>query len=207
MNDFQQINEIVSESVRSSSYITVLISSSIFIIYTLVIKIVDYFKAKSKTKPLLEMANAIKENTTNLVKLNGVLDKTLKDAERKEIKQCESSIELGFNSLAYNIYQECADIVAHNNIDKNKNLIVENIRKLVSTEYYKLYSTLSSFDINDINVASKLKDTWIKDITDDVISIIYDEQDSLSRIMQLNNRLAVSAQEYSTYINNKIFNT
>lgn len=207
MNDFQQINEIVSESVRSSSYITVLISSSIFIIYTLVVKIVDYFKAKSKTKPLLEMANAIKENTANVVKLNSVLDKTLKDAERKEIKQCESSIKSGFNSLAYNIYQECADIIVHNNIDKNKNLIVENIRKIVSTEYYKLYSTLSSFDINDINVATKLKDTWIKEIVDDVISIIYDEQDSLSRLTQLNNRIAVSTQEYSTYISNKIFNT
>lgn len=207
MNDFQTISEIVNDSVRSSSYITVLISSSIFIIYTLVVKIVDYFKAKSKNKPLLEMANAIKENTANVVKLNSVLDKTLKDAERKEIKQCEASIELGFNSLAYNIYQECASIIVHNNIAKNRNLIVENIRKIVSTEYYKLYSTLSSFDINDINVASKLKDSWIKEIVDDVISIIYDEQDSLSRLTQLNNRLAVSTQEYSTYINNKIFNT
>lgn len=207
MNDFQAINDIVNESVRNSSYIAVVISSSIFIIYTLIVKLIDYFKSKSKTKPLLEMAAALKENTANIVKLNSVLDKTLKDAERKETRQCENAIKLGFGALSFALLQHCTATIAHNNISDNKELIVDNIHKLVSGEYYKLYSTLSMYEIAEVNVASKLDESWIKEIANTIIAIIYNGQDEITRITQINNRLNIYANEYSTFINNKIFNT
>ena len=207
MNDFQTIQDIVDESVRNSSYSTVIISSCVFIAYTFIVKIIDYFKSKSKNKPLLEMAVALQEQSANIVKLNSVLDKTLKDAERKEIRQCESAIDLGFKSLGFKLIQETSSIIAHNNIDKNKEFIIGNINKLVSTEYYKLYSSLSVYEISEVNVSSKLKAEWIKEIADNIIAIVYDGQDAISRITQLNNRISISISEYSTYINNKIFNT
>ena len=207
MNDFQTITDIVNESVRNSSYISVVISSTIFICYTLIVKLIDYFKSKSKSKPLLEMAAALKENTANIVKLNSVLDKTLKDAERKEARQCENAIQLSFKSMSYRLVQECIAIIAHNNITDNKELIVDNIKKLVNGEYYRLYSILSAYEIDEINVASKLNDDWIKEIADNLIAIIYNGQDAVTRITQINNRLNIYCTEYSTFINNKIFNT
>ena len=207
MNDFQTINDVVNESVRNSSYYTVAISSCVFILYTLIVQLIGYFKSKSKNKPLLEMANALKENTANIVKLNSVLDKTLQDGERKNARQCEDAIRLGFMSFAMKIAQEVNSIIANNNIDKNKELIIGNINKLVNTEYYKLYSVLSNYEINEVNVASKLKEEWIKDIADNVIAIVYNGQDAISRITHINNRLNISVNEYSTYINNKTFNT
>jgi hypothetical protein len=207
MDNFQTINQIINESIRSSSYITVVISSAVFISYTLIIKIVDYFKSKNRTKPLLEMANAIKENTQNIVKLNSVLDKTLKEAERKEIRQCEKAIDLSFKSFAFKLSQECTAIIAHNNIDENKDLVVGNITKLVETEYYKLYSSLSTYEINEINVATKLKEEWAKEVTDSLIHIVYNRQSPMIRITQINNRLNIYINEYSTFINNKVFNT
>lgn len=207
MNDFQSINEIVNESVRSSSYITVIISSCVFVSYTLIIRLIDYFKAKNKSKPLLEMAIALKENTTNIVKLNGILDKTLKDAERKELRQCEHAIDLAFKGFGYRLAQECVDVIAHNNIVDNKELITGNINKLVSAEYYKLYSTLAAYEIGDINVATKLKEEWIKEVADNLIAIVYDGQEAITRVTQINNRLNICLNEYSTFINNKVFNT
>lgn len=207
MNDFQTINEIVNESVRNSSYYTVAISSCVFILYTLIVQLIGYFKQKSKNKPLLEMAEALKENTANIVKLNSVLDKTLREAERKTIRQCNDAIELSFKSFAFKISQEVTDVIIHNNIDKNKELITENITKLVSTEYYKLYSVLSAYEINEVNVASRLREGWIKEVTDNILSIVYDGQDAISRITHINAKLNVSVSEYSTYINNKTFNT
>lgn len=207
MNDFQTINEIVNESVRNSSYITVIISSCVFICYTLIIKLIDYFKSKSKSKPLLEMAEALKENTANIVKLNSVLDKTLKDAERKEIRQCERAIDLAFKGFGYRLAQECTAVIVHNNIDDNKELIVGNINKLVSAEYYKLYSTLSAYEINEVNVATKLKEEWIKEVADNLIAIVYNGQEPIARVTQINNRLNICLNEYSTFINNKVFNT
>lgn len=207
MNDFQTINEIVNESIRNSSYITVVISSVVFVSYTLIIKLIDYFKSKNKDKPLIEMAIAIKENTSNIVKLNNILDKTLKDAERKEIRQCEHAIDLSFKSFGYRLSKACIDIIVHNNIDKNKELVTGNINKLVSSEYYKLYSTLSAYEIREVNVASKLKDEWIKEVADNLIAIVYDRQDAITRVTQINNRLDIYVNEYTTFINNKIFNT
>ena len=207
MNDFQTINDIVNESVRNSSYYTVAISSCVFILYTLIVQLIGYFKSKSKNKPLLEMAEALKENTANIVKLNSVLDKTLQEAERKKLRQCESAIDLGFKAFGSRIGQEVVSIIAHNNIDKNKELIIGNVNKIINTEYYKLYSALSAYEINEVNVASKLKDEWIREVADNIIAIVYNDQDAITRITQVNNRLNVCISEYSTYINNKTFNT
>ena len=207
MNDFQTINDIVNESVRNSSYYTVAISSCVFILYTLIVQLIGYFKGKAKNKPLIEMAEAIKENTENVVRLNGVLDKTLQGAEKKKVRQCESAIDLAFKASSLRIVQEAASIIAHNNIDKNKEFIVSNINKFVSTEYYRLYSALAIYEINDVNVASRLKEEWIKEIADNIVDIIYNGQDAMTRVTQINNRLNVCINEYSTYINNKTFNT
>ena len=207
MNDFQTVNEIVNESVRNSSYYTVAISSCVFILYTLIVQLIGYFKGKAKNKPLIEMAEAIKENTENIVRLNGVLDKTLQGAEKKKVRQCESAIDLAFKASSLRIVQEAASIIAHNNIDKNKEFIISNINKFVSTEYYRLYSALAIYEINDVNVASRLKEEWIKEIADNIVDIIYNGQDAMTRVTQINNRLNVCINEYSTYINNKTFNT
>lgn len=207
MNDFQTVNEIVNESVRNSSYYTVAISSCVFILYTLIVQLIGYFKGKAKNKPLIEMAEAIKENTENVVKLNSVLDKTLQGAEKKKVRQCESAIDLAFKASSLRIVQEAASIIAHNNIDKNKEFIISNINKFVSTEYYRLYSALAIYEINDVNVASRLKEEWIKEIADNIVDIIYNGQDAMTRVTQINNRLNVCINEYSTYINNKTFNT
>lgn len=207
MDDFQTINQLVNESIKNSSYYTVAISSCVFVLYTLIVQLIGYFKSKNKNKPLLEMSNAMREMSENLVKLNAVLDKTFKEAERKEIYKCKTVIDLAFRNFASHISRECESIITHNHIDKNKAFITDNINKLVNTEYYKLYSILSSYEINEVNVASKLKEDWIKEVADNMIAIVYDGQDAIYRINQINSRLLVYIGEYSTYINNKTFNT
>ncbi len=206
MDDFQTISEIVNESVRNSSYVTVIISSVVFIIYTLIVRLVDYFKAKTKDKPLFEMSKTMQEMGDNIAKLNAVLSKNFEDAEKKEIRQCDRAIQFGFKAMGFKIAQECASVIAHNNIEANKELISSNINKIVTTEYYRLYSALSSYEINEANVATRLKEEWIKEIVDTIISIIYDGQEPIIRISQINNRLTLILGEYSSYVNNKVFN-
>ena len=207
MNDFQTINDIVNESVRNSSYYTVAISSCVFILYTLIVQLISYFKAKSKNKPLIEMGKSLNDMGENIVKLNAVLDKTFKDAERKEVHKCKKAIELGFGNLESILVKEVQNIIIHNNIIKNKELITGNINTLISTEYYKLYSTLSDYEINEISVNRRLKEEWIKELSDEILKIVYNDNDQLTRISQINNRVATLIANYSTYINNKTFNT
>ena len=207
MEEFETINNVVNESIRNSSYITVIISSCIFISYTLIIRLIDYFKSKNKDKPLLEMSKAMKTMGENITKLNIILVKNFEDAEKKESRQCERVIQLGFKALGFKISQECTNIIVHNNIDKNRKLIESNINKIISTEYYNLYSALSAYEIKEINVSTKLKEDWIKEIANAVIAIIYDGQDSIIRIVHLNDKLNILINDYSTFVYNKIFNT
>lgn len=206
MDDFNQINQIVSDAIKDSSYITVLISSGVYILYTLIIRLVDLFKAKDRNKPLIQMASAIKEVSENVVKLNTVLDKQIQDAESKELTKVRQVISLAFDSFRANISKTCNEIIIHNNIDKNKDLIRENLFKTVSTEYYKLYNVFSAYEVDGINIATKIKDEWIDDTTKECLEVIYDGQDKDVRIGQILNKLTIIANEHSVYVNNKVFN-
>ena len=206
MDDFNQINQIVSDAIKDSSYITVLISSGVYILYTLIIKLVDLFKAKDRNKPLIQMASAIKEVSENVVKLNTVLDKQIQNAESKELTKVRQVINLAFDSFRANISKTCNEIIIHNNIDTNKDLIRENLFKTISTEYYKLYNVFSAYEVDGINIATKIKDEWIDDTTKECLEVIYDGQNKDVRIGQILNKLTIIANEHSVYVNNKVFN-
>lgn len=206
MNELQTVSDIISNAVKDSSYITVLISSGVFIAYTLIIKLVDLYKSKAKNKPLLEMASAIKDVGENVVKLNQVLSKTIKDAEQKEYDRIDNIIAASFLSFKSAILDQCIDTIIHNNIEANKDNVTQNVYKTINTEYYKLYSIFSAYDHDSVNLSTKLKEDWIDDITDECIAIIYDGTDSLTRIRRLNHKLGLIAEEYTIYLKNKILN-
>lgn len=206
MDDFNQVNQIVSDAIKDSSYITVLISSGVYILYTLIIRLVDLFKAKDRNKPLIQMASAIKEVSENVVKLNTVLDKQIQDAESKELTKVRQVISLAFDSFRANISKTCNEIIIHNNIEENRDLIRENLFKTISTEYYKLYNVFSAYEVDGINIATKIKDEWIDDTNKECLEVIYDGQDKDVRIGQIINKLTIIANEHSVYVNNKVFN-
>lgn len=206
MEDLQAINDIVNSAVKDSSYITVLISSGVFILYTLIIKVVELFKQKDRNKPLVEMASAIKDVSENVVKLNQVLDKTIQDAETKETGRINNIITTAFGGFRSAITDHCIDAIIHNHIEANKDTLKSNLYKTVSTEYYKLYSIFSAYEHDGVNVATKIKEEWIDEITDECLKIIYDGAESVVRIRQLNSKLNLISEGYSIYIKNKVFN-
>ena len=206
MEDLQTINDIINGAVKNSSYITVLISSGVFILYTLIIKVVDLFKAKDRNKPIIEMASAIKEVSENVVKLNQVLDKTIQDAETKEASRINNIILTAFNSFKAALLDQCIDIVIYNHIETTRDNVKQTVYKTTSTEYYKLYSIFSAYEHDSVNVATKIKEEWIDDITNECLKIIYDGAEATLRIRQLNNKLNLIIEEYSIYIKNKVFN-
>ena len=206
MNDLRTVNEIINTAVKDSSYITVIISCGVFILYTLINKVIELYKAKNRNKPMLEMASAIKQVSENVVKLNQVLDKTFQDAEIKEANRITNIITASFNSFKSEIITRAIDIIVHNNIEANRESVKQSIYKTVSTEYYKVYSIFSAYEHDKVNVATKLKEEWIDAVTKEVLQIIYNGQDATDRIRQINNKLSIDTEEYSIYINNKVFN-
>ena len=206
MQDFEIANEVINKAIQNSSYITVLISSGVFIIYTLIIRLVDYFKAKDRNRPLIEMAEAIKEVSENVVRLNNVLDRTFKTAELKEETNIKNIVSLACDSWTLDVVNYCNDTIIHNNIENNKTSICNNLTKYIHTEYYKLYQLLSAYEINNINISTKLKEEWIEELAKECLNVIYEGGDKINRISHVHTKLQVIITGYSVYILNKVFN-
>lgn len=206
MGELEVTNQIISQAVKDSSYFTVIISSCVFLIYILITKGIDFYKAKDRNKPFLQMANAIKEIGQNVVKLNQVLDKIFQDAETKEVEKINHVIIVAFNSFKASIIAVGIDIIIHNSIETNKEQVHANLYKAISTNYYKVYSIFSAYEFEGVNVASKIKEEWIDEILKECLQTIYDKSDAVIRIRQLNNRLTLLAEEYSIFVTNKVFN-
>nr|DAW71268.1 MAG TPA: hypothetical protein [Crassvirales sp.] len=206
MNDLEIVNKLIANAVETSSYNTVILSSCVFIAYTLIIKVVEYVKARNRNKPILEMTNAIRGISENVVKLNAVLDRTFKDAEQKEVMKLRHVITIGWGNLQAAIANECNNVIIHNNVIANKDNISQNIYKFVSTEYYKLYSILSAYELNNVIISTRLKEEWIDKIATDCLNIIFSMDDTINRIRLVNHKLIILTEEYATIMTNKTFN-
>lgn len=206
MNDINPALELVDKALKEYSLSAVIISSSIFILYTIVIKGIDYLRHKDQQKPLLEMANSVKEVSNNVVKLNTVLDKLFQDALRKDIEKSKIVIELSFSNFQSRISHLCRSIIINNNIDLNKSLVVANIKQTINAEYYKIYHNLSQYEIEGHPISLFLKEEWKTECFDSIIDIIYNGQEEKVRINQVYNILYVKVNDWIIYVNNKYTN-
>ena len=203
MEEFKVFNSVIENTVRNTSYITVIISSVVFISYTVIIKLIDYFRHKDDKKSLVEMGLAVKEVSDNVVKLNAILDNLFQDITKKNLEKGKIIIELAFFNFQYKIVNLCRNIIINNNIDINKEFIITNITKTVNTEFYRAYHTLSLYEVGNTSLSEFLKDSWKDDCIKDVLAIIYNGQEDKLRISQINSNLSIKIDDWIVYINNK----
>lgn len=203
MEEFKVFNSVIENTVRNTSYITVIISSVVFISYTVIIKLIDYFRHKDDKKSLVEMGLAVKEVSNNVAKLNAILDNLFQDITKKNLEKGKIIIELAFFNFQYKIVNLCRNIIINNNIDINKEFIIANITKTVNTEFYRAYHTLSLYEVGNTLLSEFLKDNWKDDCIKDVLAIIYNGQEDKLRISQINSNLSIKVDNWIVYINNK----
>lgn len=203
MTELTPVMDFVNQSLKNYSVTAVVISSCVFILYTIVIKGIDYFRHKDQQKPMIEMANSIKEVSNNVVRLNTILDKLFQDAFRKDVEKSKIVIELSFSNFQSSIAHLCRNIIINNNIDLNKNLVVANIKQTINAEYYKVYHNLSQYDIDGRPISLFLKEEWKEDCLNNILGIIYNGQEEKIRINQIYNILYVKVNDWIVYINNK----
>lgn len=203
MEEFKVFNSVIENTVRNTSYITVIISSVVFISYTVIIKLIDYFRHKDDKKSLVEMGLVVKEVSNNVAKLNAILDNLFQDITKKNLEKGKIIIELAFFNFQYKIVNLCRNIIINNNIDINKEFIIANITKTINTEFYRAYHTLSLYEVGNTSLSEFLKDSWKDDCIKDVLAIIYNGQEDKLRISQINSNLSIKVDNWIVYINNK----
>ena len=117
-----------------------------------------------------------------------------------------NAIKNSFESARMHITEYIVNVIAKNNINDNKDNIVDNIKTIINAEFYNTYNTLSMYTINGINVATILKEQWKNDLIDNTIKLVYNSKlDKETKIFSYVSKLSISFENYIIYINNKVF--
>lgn len=201
-----QGEQVLLEIINKGSISSAILLAIILILYQIITRVLDNIKSKDKNKPIVEMGAAIKEVGTNLTNLNVVLTKFIQDSTKRDAERCKNTIELSFTAFEHNLFDASRTIIVYNNILANKESISDNISQTVNSEYYKIISVLSLYEVDNKLVAVHLKKEWIVELINDLLNVIYNGQEAMIRINLIRSKLKAKVSNYSTYVYNKTFN-
>ena len=147
-------------------------------IYLIITKIIDSRKESVQIKLSSDLTKSI--NT-----ISNFINVLTKNIIEKDKDKCKNAIEDSMYSSAMRLIYF---VSTHN---------------IVNAEYYTVYSTLSSYTINNVNVCDVMNNEWIGSIEKDIIDIIYNTKLSKEdKILSFTNKINIKFQSYITYIIN-----
>ena len=191
-----------------------IIPGIIVFIYLIVTK---WFESKKESreeavsKSMNERVNSLADNVSDIVEamreVSVQLHNVTNNIVERDKEKCKVSIELAFACFTKELCDYAFLTLYNNHINRNKELIESNTETIINSEYYKVYSVLSLYEINGRKVSTFLKDEWITDFEKAVINILFnDKADVMNKINMLRNKLNIKAKDCANYIYNNTFN-
>jgi hypothetical protein len=184
--------------------ISSLITVAVFI---LVYKYIDNAKKSTTEKFIEKTASNLEHITSSINRTVAFIDNITSKIIQKDKEKFRIAIELSFTSLNKALYDYAKETIINNNIDIKADIIKSNISHLVNNEYYKVYSTLALYQVNDERPSTAMKEEWKRELIEDIESIIFnDGLNTLDKINTMDIKLSIRIEDYSTYVYNKCFN-
>lgn len=161
----------------------------IILIYLIIIKVID-------TKKESNMVKVNKEVTECFSKLNSFLDYITKDILNDAEEKQDYAIKNSFKAFANSIIRHATFVVITNNIDNNKESIIENIHYIIDSNYYRLYNLMFLYKL-----CGYMKPEWKTEIDEDIIEIIYNNKFSKEeKLYNINNKINIKIDEYISIV-------
>jgi hypothetical protein len=169
----------------------------IIMIYLVIVKIID---AKKEKKQGIINDNLVE----SFSRLNKFLEYFTKELIDKDEDKCQFAIKNSFCKLSDSIIKYCITTIINNNVEENRANIEDNIKQLVSTEYWNVYSNLILYKSNGKRVSDFLEEQWKDELVKDLTTIIFDTNKSKEvRIRNINNKIHINIDSYCVHIINK----
>lgn len=170
------------------------IPSIVVAIYLVLNKLIDNRKEVKQAKI-----------NTNIVesfnKLNNFLDYITKDIIAKESDRRDLAIKNSFDRFENCIVKFGIYTIVNNNIEINRENILDNAKHTILSEFYAIQSALSLYSSDDENLANHLKIEWQEELYKDVIDIIFKPNCTKEqKIYILYNKLNIRINEYKSII-------
>lgn len=172
--------------------------AAVVAIYLIITKVIDARKEYNQIKlnaDLVRSINVLSEFLTDITK----------NIIEREKEKCKCAIEDAMFASAMRLTTFVSSTIINNHIDANKLTILSNIKTIVNSEFYSIFSTLSMYKINNIIVSDYLNKEWMGLIEQDIIDIIYNNTlDKDDKILSFSNKINIKFQSYVTYITNNV---
>lgn len=166
-------------------------------IYLIAVKFIDSNEKKKQAKVSGDLVAMV----TNL---NNFLNYFTKDIIDKEQKQCHTVINTSFDSFGNAIINFCIGTILKNNVNENKQTIIENLTQLVGNEYWNVYTNLSLFTCDNGRVCDYLEESWKDDVIKDISTIIFDKRKNKEqRIYNIINKIHILTEGFRVHITNR----
>lgn len=161
----------------------------IVLIYLIIIKIIDTKKESNTVK-------INKEVTECFRKLNSFLDYITKDILNDAEEKRDYAIKNSFKAFANAIIRHATSVIIANNIDNNKENIIENIRYIVDSNYYRLYNLMFLYKL-----CGYIKPEWKTEVNEDIVEIIYNNKFSKEeKLYNINNKINIKVDGYISIV-------
>lgn len=168
-------------------------------IYLIIVKFIDSKKEKNQIKITNDLINAIN-------KISSFLDNITENIINKDKEKCRVAIRNSFQAFKLIVIEYVANTIVRNNIEVNRENIMENVRHLINSEYYKTCNDLSMYIIDGLRVNDIMKQEWINEVIEDTINSIYNHNlEKEQRIFTFVSKISIRFDDYVVYINNKVF--
>lgn len=179
----------------------------VVLIYLIIVKFFEHKKEKLKQDSIIEeKKKTIKINTELLDcfnNLNDYLKRITIDILDKENDKCDYAIKSSFKSLAHSLSKFATFTIISNNIDKNRDIIIDNIENTVYSEFASVYNELALYSYNNKRLIDSIKESWKNELISDLKKIIFDENlPKEGKIYTIHNKVNVRINNYISFVQN-----
>lgn len=175
--------------------------SIVVAIYLVINKIIDNRKESKQAKLSDDIVKGF-------AKLNNFLDYITNDIIAKENDRRDLAIKNSFDRFENEIIKFGIYTIVNNNIEINKENILDNAKHTILSEFYALQSALALYSPDKVNLSTYLNLDWIDELDNDIISIIFKEKcNKEQKIYILYNKITIRVNEYKSVILKHHFNS
>lgn len=174
-----------------------LIPGIIILVWLIVNKIID---AKKESKQI----KLNKDVVDSFVTISNYFKDITQHTIDKNRDRCKKTIMLSFKAFANTIIKFSTTTIINNNIEVNKENIIDNIKRIINLEYYNLYTVLFTYNIDKNKITDYFKEEWKDELQKDLINIIYNHQLSKEqKLYTINYKINIRIEDYYVYVTNK----
>lgn len=173
-------------------------SAVIVLIFLIISKIIDSVNERHKDKTKIEINKEIIDCFNNL---NLFLQHITKDIIEKNNDKCIHTIRTSFRAFSNSIIKYSINCIINNNIEINKQNIIDGLDHLINYEFTLLHNNLYLYTNNEKPISNYIKSEWKEEIKLDVINVIFNI--SLSKeqkISTLINKISIRIKDYSSEV-------